>query len=261
MPSRHSRDRYDCQHLAQVTLSPRQHVARRFGELLDREGLGQEGDVVEVDRLAQLLLGIARHEQDRQVGIASRGRARTIVGPSIVGMTTSEISRSGSSPLLEQLERRLAIARRSARYSPAASARARRRRGPCPRPRPAGSCRCPTGRPASALGRDRHGRGSPRRARVDGQVDGEGRRPAPASTVGEDEAARLLDDAVDGREAEPGALADFLGGEERLEDLAAGCRAGCRCRCRRRSARYSRRRAGCRCAIWRTSAAVTAQRL
>ena len=34
-----------------------------------------------------------------------------------------------------------------------------------------------------------------------------------------DEAAGLLDDAVDGGEAEPGALADLLGREERLEDL------------------------------------------
>ncbi len=37
--------------------------------------------------------------------------------------------------------------------------------------------------------------------------------------VGEDEPARLLDDAVDGRQPEPGALALLLGGEERLEDL------------------------------------------
>ena len=34
-----------------------------------------------------------------------------------------------------------------------------------------------------------------------------------------DETAGLLDDAVDRGEAEAGALADFLGGEERLEDL------------------------------------------
>ena len=44
--------------------------------------------------------------------------------------------------------------------------------------------------------------------------------PSPTLRIGEDEAARLLDDAVDGRQAEPGALADFLGGEERLEHLA-----------------------------------------
>src|SRR5260221_522831 len=36
--------------------------------------------------------------------------------------------------------------------------------------------------------------------------------------VDEDEAAGLLDDAVDGGEAEAGAGADFLGREERLED-------------------------------------------
>jgi len=33
-----------------------------------------------------------------------------------------------------------------------------------------------------------------------------------------DEAAALLDDAVDGGETETSALAGFLGGEERLED-------------------------------------------
>ena len=46
-----------------------------------------------------------------------------------------------------------------------------------------------------------------------------------------DEAAGLLDDAVDHRQAEPGALADFLGGEERLEDLLdhLGRNAACRC--------------------------------
>ena len=44
--------------------------------------------------------------------------------------------------------------------------------------------------------------------------------PSPDLRIGEDEAARLLDDAVDRREAEAGALAHLLGGEERLEDLA-----------------------------------------
>ena len=34
-----------------------------------------------------------------------------------------------------------------------------------------------------------------------------------------DKAAGLFDDAVDRRKAEAGAFADFLGGEERLEDL------------------------------------------
>jgi hypothetical protein len=36
---------------------------------------------------------------------------------------------------------------------------------------------------------------------------------------GIDIAARLLDDAIDHRQPEPGALADILGGEERLENL------------------------------------------
>ena len=43
--------------------------------------------------------------------------------------------------------------------------------------------------------------------------------PRARLAVGEDVAAGLLDDAVDGGEAEPGAAADLLGGEERLEDL------------------------------------------
>ena len=47
--------------------------------------------------------------------------------------------------------------------------------------------------------------------------------PLPGSRFGEDEAARLLDDAVDGGKAEPGPLPHFLGGEEGLEDLAERC--------------------------------------
>src|SRR3546814_5251750 len=54
---------------------------------------------------------------------------------------------------------------------------------------------------------------------VDGKVDGEGRALA-GHRIGEDVPARLLDDAVDGREPQPGALAGFLGGEEGLENLA-----------------------------------------
>src|SRR5258708_24511762 len=41
---------------------------------------------------------------------------------------------------------------------------------------------------------------------------------AAGSGVDVDEAAALLDDAVDGGETETSALAGFLGGEERLED-------------------------------------------
>ena len=51
------------------------------------------------------------------------------------------------------------------------------------------------------------------------KVDGEPRAKAGLA-VGEDEPARLLDEAVDRRKPEPGALALLLGGEERLEDLA-----------------------------------------
>ena len=54
---------------------------------------------------------------------------------------------------------------------------------------------------------------------VAGQEDAEGRAAGPATDSTEDVAAGLLDDAVDHRQAKPGALADLLGGEERLEDL------------------------------------------
>ena len=46
-------------------------------------------------------------------------------------------------------------------------------------------------------------------------------RAGPFLALAEDVAAGLLDDAVDHRQAEAGALADLLGGEERLEDLVA----------------------------------------
>ena len=45
--------------------------------------------------------------------------------------------------------------------------------------------------------------------------------PSPTALSTEDEAAGLLDDAVDHRQAEAGALADFLRREERLENLVA----------------------------------------
>src|SRR6185312_12841945 len=49
------------------------------------------------------------------------------------------------------------------------------------------------------------------------QVDGEGGAP-PRRAVDEDEAAGLLDDAVDGGKAEPGAGSHLLRREEGLED-------------------------------------------
>src|SRR5947208_3070938 len=53
------------------------------------------------------------------------------------------------------------------------------------------------------------------------QIDGEGAALADAARD-VDRAARVGDDAVDQRQAEAGALADFLGGEERLEDARDG---------------------------------------
>src|SRR5665213_2911477 len=44
-------------------------------------------------------------------------------------------------------------------------------------------------------------------------------RRAAGLAIGIDETASLLDDAIDGREPKPGALADFLGRKERLEDF------------------------------------------
>ena len=56
--------------------------------------------------------------------------------------------------------------------------------------------------------------------------------PWPISLSTADRAAVLLDDAEDGGQAEPGALARRLGREERLEDVGQVLRrnAGCRCR-------------------------------
>ena len=51
-----------------------------------------------------------------------------------------------------------------------------------------------------------------------GQVDLEGR-PLPRLAVHVDEAVVLFDDAVNRRQPQAGALADFLGGEEGLEEL------------------------------------------
>ena len=63
------------------------------------------------------------------------------------------------------------------------------------------------------------------------QVDLEGR-ALPRLAVHPRCAAALLDDAVDGRQAQPGALARLLGGEERLEDARLRRPRPCRCRCR-----------------------------
>ena len=66
---------------------------------------------------------------------------------------------------------------------------------------------------------------------VDGQIDDEARALADLG-IGEDEAARLLDDAVDGRQPEAGPLPHLLGREERLENLAEDARRNAACRCR-----------------------------
>src|SRR6185437_12047309 len=63
----------------------------------------------------------------------------------------------------------------------------------------------------------RLGRGEGFAARMARQEDRE-RGALLGLAVDEDESAGLLDDAIDGGEAEAGAGADFLGREERLED-------------------------------------------
>ncbi len=50
--------------------------------------------------------------------------------------------------------------------------------------------------------------------------------PRPDLAFDRDVAAALLDDAVDHRQAEAGALARLLGGEEGLEDLRHGSPCG-----------------------------------
>ncbi len=83
---------------------------------------------------------------------------------------------------------------------------------------------------------DRRGRLRRRLARlVDRQVQLE-RRADPFLAVDEDVPAALLDDAVDGREAQAIRARHVLGREERLEDLSPGRQPGSRCRCRSRPA-------------------------
>ena len=53
--------------------------------------------------------------------------------------------------------------------------------------------------------------------------------------------ARLAREAIDHRQAQPGALAERLGREERLERLGDDLRASCRCRYRSRRSRHTGR--------------------
>src|SRR3546814_12301684 len=62
---------------------------------------------------------------------------------------------------------------------------------------------------------------------MDRQINGEGR-ALPDLRCGKDIAAGLLDNAIDGRQPETGALADFLGGEKRLEDIGEDFRRNAR---------------------------------
>ena len=156
---------------------------------------------------------------------------------------------SSASTARRRLEHRVAARR---------PARGRRRRAPRPRPRPAGCALAGEvgGRLLGALPRRASAAISPRPATWRGRKM---RKvvPLPTVAVAEDEAAGLLDDAVDRREAEAGALADLLGGEERLEDLVDDARARCRCRCPRPRSARSRRRAALLAEAPRPRAAAT----
>ena len=93
---------------------------------------------------------------------------------------------------------------------------------------PAGACKRRRVSCARGLARSRRGRRDRRRAaaRCANSVN------CPTSVLTAIGAAMLFDDdVVAHREAEAGALAGRLGGEERLEDLLLHA-AGCRCRCR-----------------------------
>ena len=136
-----------------------------------------------------------------------RRSSRISVGPSMPGITTSEMTRSiGSLHAVDEVERLGPGRRLEDRVAARRRAPARRRRAPPPRPRPAGCCALPV-RSDGAAGRF----GLLRlllRLRPRGAAGGCGRScPRPAFEVDVDEAAGLLDDAVDGGEAEAGPLA------------------------------------------------------
>ena len=169
-----------------------------------------------------------------QLGAAPGAVRCSSVGPSISGMTTSETTRS--------------ISPSRSRHRPRAPRRRWSPRARCSRARP--SARAAKARTASSSSTSRTRAAAGQVARASRPSPSAAwstlRRPSPIwrgrkmrkivpsaeLAVEEDVAAGLLDDAVDRRQAEPGALADLLGGEERLEDLVHAPPAACRCRCR-----------------------------
>ena len=80
---------------------------------------------------------------------------------------------------------------------------------------------------------------------VDREIDDEARCLAVPRNFGEDEAAYLLDDAINGRKAEAGSLADLLGGERARRSCRAP-RARSRSRYRSPTARLPRGGEGAR---------------
>src|SRR3546814_498544 len=169
----------------------------RLGKLCDREGLRQEGDVGDVDRLAKLLFSIARHEQHwqaRPLG-AHRAHHRGAVHHRHHHVADHQIHHVHR---LEPLEPFLTLPRRHDGITRPGQ-RTLRDRAPhiLVLDEQDGACA-----PLALL---RPGRGRRRRGRiagraVDGQIDGEAGAFARLA-VGEDEARRLLDDTIDGRQA------------------------------------------------------------
>ncbi len=192
-------------------------------DLRNRKRLGQEMHLIDRDALPKRFLGIARHEQDRQArhALAHFHRHAWAVEIGHHHIADDEIERPAVAQPVEPV---LAIARG---HHGKALARQRALGDRAhhvlvldqQQPRMAPLAGIDLGGLAAAL--------LDRAAAIDRKIDREGRALAGFG-IDEDIAARLLDDAVHRRQAKPCALADILGGEERLEDarLDVGGHAG-----------------------------------
>ena len=173
-------------------------------------------DVGDVDLLAKLLLGIARHEQHRQRRhqLADFAGHRRAVHVGHDDVADDEVVLAAE---LDEVEALLTVARG---VDLVAGARERAFGDHAD-----GVLVLYQQHPSAAGPLHRRSRGRLGRRAVftgsrlmDREVNGEAR-PPPGLALGKDEAARLFDDAIDGRETEARALPLLLGGEERLEDL------------------------------------------
>ena len=176
--------------------------------------------MIDVDRVSQLFLGIAGHEKNLEIGpaLARLADHRRAVHPRHHDVADQEVDRLAAA---NDFQRVFAVVRANHRIA-VASQRAfghaahhwlvldQENRAAAPQfillrlADPARRC-C-----ACLFAMDR-------------QIDDEAG-SLPHFGVGEDESARLLDDAIDGGKPEPRSLADLLGGEERLKNLAQDTR-------------------------------------